>query len=329
MTTAIDERVAAPAGPVAGPRWPGPEPGVAAPGPADPRVPPGPMTSGPARHSVARWALVTIAVLSFASVVHLVAISPLQQRAAQARLRSDFQDQLAAGTAPIGPILAPDLKGKRHYLAVGAPIALIDIPAIGLHQVVVEGTAGGTLVAGPGHLRSTVFPGGAGTSVLLGRSSAYGGPFARLGRLHRGDAITVTTGVGKTRFHVLRVRRAGTRFRSSSTTHARLLLATATGSSFVPSGVLWVDAEAAGAPLAAEAPVVTSTPPAERPLGTDASTAWALLLWLQVLAVALVATVWVARHRSRSHAWILGSAPVLAAGFFVADQAIRLLPNLL
>ncbi|MFD1273890.1 sortase domain-bontaining protein [Streptomyces kaempferi] len=67
---------------------------------------------------------------------------------------------------------------QGDLLAPGTPVALIDIPAAHLHQVVLEGTDSGVLTDGPGHRRDTPLPGQSGTSVLMGRAAAYGGPSA-------------------------------------------------------------------------------------------------------------------------------------------------------
>ena len=50
--------------------------------------------------------------------------------------------------SPLGPIVP-----------VGDPVALLTIPSIGLEQVVVEGTASGDTLVGPGHRRDTPLPG--------------------------------------------------------------------------------------------------------------------------------------------------------------------------
>ena len=89
---------------------------------------------------------------------------------------------------------APWIGGK---IPAGAPVALINAPAAGLHRVVVvEGTSAGDLLAGPGHLPNTVLPGQAGNSVLLGRAATAGAPFAHVADLRAHDVVTVRTGQG-------------------------------------------------------------------------------------------------------------------------------------
>jgi hypothetical protein len=286
---------------------------------------PEPATTGRADlRSIVRSGLVVLAVLSLGIVVQLAVLSPLEYRSAQVSLLNTFRTQLALGTAPLGPV-GPD----HHLLPLGTPMALITIPSIGVRAVVLEGTTASVLAKGPGHYRNTVFPGGAGTSVLLGRSAAYGGPFGSIARLRRGQVITVVTQVGTSRFTVVRVRPAGARVVPPKPGTARLTLGTGSGPAYAPSGVVWVDAAKIGTPLAASAVPALQLLPGEQPLATDTSTLWALLLWLEVLAALLVGAVWAWRRWGRAQAWIVFAAPMLLVWTFVADQVTRLLPNLL
>jgi LPXTG-site transpeptidase (sortase) family protein len=274
--------------------------------------------------SVARGALVVLAVLSIGMVIQLVVVSRLEYRSSQVALLNTFRTQLALGTAPLGPI-GPD----HHLLPLATPIALITIPSIGVRAVVLEGTTASVLAKGPGHFRNTVFPGGAGTSVLLGRAAAYGGPFGRIGDLKRGQLITVVTQVGTSRYRVVRVRPAGARVRPAAAGTARLTLGTAAGTPYAPSGLLWVDADMVGTPLAASSASTIQLVPGEEPMAVDTSTLWALFLWLEALAALLAGAVWAWRRWGKAQTWIAFAAPMLLVWTFIAEQVARLLPNLL
>jgi sortase A len=274
--------------------------------------------------AVVRPALIVVAVLAFGLVLQLTVVSSLAHRSAQASLYNQLRTELALGTAPLGPV---DPQG--HAIAPGTPIALITIPSIGVKQVVVEGTTSPALAKGPGHLRSTVFPGGSGTSVIFGRAAAYGGPFGRIPGLQKGDRVTVVTGVGTSVFRVVDVRHAGGKVKVAPAGTSRLTLGTASGSVYVPSGVTYVDAAKVGKPLAAQSPLVTAVLPSERPFGIDTSTLWALLLWLEAFALVLAGAVWTWRRQGHAQAWIVFTAPFLLVWMFIADQITRILPNLL
>jgi LPXTG-site transpeptidase (sortase) family protein len=213
-------------------------------------------------------------------------------------------------------------------LAVGTPIAVLRIPDLGLKEVVGEGTTSGVLQSGPGHLRSTVFPGGAGTSVVFGRAAAYGGPFGGIAGLRTGARIIVTTGVGSRTFRVVSVRHAGDKIPVLKTKRARLTLVTATGPKFFPTGTVSVDADSTKAALPARAPAIRTVPASEQPLGIDTSTVWALVLWLEALAVVVFLGIWIWHRRSPAHAWLLCLAPLLFVATQVCRQLTLLIPNL-
>jgi LPXTG-site transpeptidase (sortase) family protein len=273
---------------------------------------------------VVRTSLIVLAVLAIGLVLQLTWISGLEQRSAQISLFNQFRSELALGTAPTGPV-----DPNNKLLVPGTPIALLTIPSIGVRQVVVEGTSGSDLTKGPGHLRNTVFPGGTGTSVIYGRAHSYSGPFGHIGSLQPGARITVITGVGTSVFKVVEVREAGGKVRPVAAGRSRLTLGTASGPGFAPSGLLLVDADKVGKPLAADNPALSTVPASELPLGTDTSTLWALFFWLEALVILLAGAVWTWRRRGRAQAWIVFSAPMVVVWLFAANQVARLLPNLL
>ena len=133
-------------------------------------------------------------------------------------------------------------------MPVGDPVALLTIPQVGLEQVVVEGTASGDLLAGPGHRRDTPLPGQLGTSVVYGRGATYGAPFGRLDEVLPGDEVEVVGAQGSLTFRVISVRTAGDPVPPpAEESHARLTLVTARGDGawggLAPGETLYVDAE--------------------------------------------------------------------------------------
>jgi sortase (surface protein transpeptidase) len=279
------------------------------------------------RLRLVRAALLLLAIVAGSLVVQLVVVSGVQHRAAQQQLFNSFRLQLAEGTAPVGPV---DFEGR--LIAPGSPVAFLEIPRLGVSEVVVSGTASGSTFAGPGHRRDTPLPGVAGTSVLLGRGSAYGGPFGRLDELESGDLVRVTTGQGVFEFDVLGVRREGDPVPPlPSPDDARLLLMTTHGGSFLPSGVLRVDAEATTPAVGGAAPLFTAAtlPTSEQPMAADTSTMWALVLWLEGLVLAVLGFVWAWFRWSRAKAWVVFLPLIVVVGLATSQQAARLLPNML
>lgn len=287
----------------------------------------GPLPALSPRLRLARATLVLVAVVAGSLILQLVVVSGVQHRATQQQLFDSFRLQLAEGTAAVGPL---DAEGR--VLAVGTPVAYLEIPRLGLTEVVVSGTSSGATFDGPGHRRDTPLPGVAGTSVLLGRGSAYGAPFGGLADLVPGDLVRVTTGQGTFEFEVLGLRREGDPVPPlPAPDEARLLLMTTDGGAFVPSGVLRVDAEATTPAVGGSAPLFTPStlPAAEQPMAADTSTLWALVLWLEALVVVLLGFVWAWFRWSRAKAWVVFLPLLVVVGLATSQQVARLLPNLL
>jgi sortase A len=267
-----------------------------------------------------------LAVVGLFFLVHIGLIGAVQHDRDQAAKYAELRDQLALSTAPVGPV-----GDDGQPLAPGTPVALLEIPSLGLSEVVGEGTNAGVLMSGPGHRRDTVLPGQAGASVIAGRRAAYGGPFASVGLLRGGDQIVVTTGQGRNVYRVLGVRRAGDPLPDPPAKgKGRLTLMTADGPPFLPTDVVRVDAELTSPAQESGGRLPSDALPAgEETLAGDYSTLIPLVLWGQLLVAAAVACVWV-RHRVGGwQAWVIGVPVLIAVGAQVADQAAALLPNLL
>ncbi len=120
----------------------------------------------------------------------------LGQARSQDRLTRSFTDTLGAGpqAATSGPLpVAP----------TGDAVAIVDIPKIGVHQAVVEGTGVADLRKGPGHYPSTSLPGEAGNVAIAGHRTTYGAPFGQLDDLSVGDVVRLVTRRGRFRYEVV------------------------------------------------------------------------------------------------------------------------------
>jgi sortase A len=283
-----------------------------------------PPPLGP-RAQVARAAFVIVFALAFTMLLQLVLVSRLQHSARQERLFSSLRAQLAAGTAPIGPI---DAEGD--LLAIGTPIAHIVIPSIGVDEVIVEGTSASALLDGPGHRRNSPFPGQEGISFLFGRQASFGGPFKNISDLDQGDAITVTTGQGIFEYVVFGVRLEGDPIPPNPTGGAsRLVLVSSDGTAFMPSSVVRVDADLVGQSAVAPPRPTIQLAANEEVLAGDTSTIGALALWLIVLIALGCALTWSWHRWGRAQTWIVFAPPLVLVGLAASAQVIRLLPNLL
>lgn len=277
-----------------------------------------------------RWisgtAMTILGALLVGFVFSVSLVGAVQHARAQTVAYATLRNTLANATTPVGQV---DSNGVLNHL--GVPVSLLQIPAIHLNEVVLEGTTPSVLMNGAGHRRDSVMPGQAGISVIFGRRAAFGGPFAGIASLKVGTEFSVTTGQGVMNFKVVNVRRAGAKVTLPLAGQARLVLVTAEGPAYVPSGLLYVDADLVGKVAATPAPLFgsNSLPAAEQALGTDPGAWVAIVLWGQLLLAAALAFVWAQRRWGKWQTWIVGVPLLLALSLLVATQAAQLLPNLL
>jgi sortase A len=274
---------------------------------------------------VAGIALCSLAVAAFCFVAEVTVIGRFEQSHKQQLEYDTLRYDLANAIAPIGP---QDYLGNP--LASGTPVALLDIPEIGLSQVVDQGTASGVLEAGPGHERDTVMPGQAGNCVIMGRDATYGGPFRYLDQLQPDDTFTVTTGQGVATYRVLDVRTVGDPEPAAAPAGTgRLTLITAGGPAYAPSDVIHVDAELLSPVQPNPGGLLPEIGSAEQARAGDPGALPQIFLWIQLLVLATACVFWARYRWGRAQAWLVG-APVLAVlGLTLADQIARLLPNIL
>jgi sortase A len=261
-------------------------------------------------------------------LLQMLLLGGISETRAQHLLYGEYRTELATETAPSGAL---DYDNKP--VVEGSPVALMTIPALRVSDVVVDGTASGDLLDGPGHLRTTPLPGNVGTSLVMGRSTTYGAPFAHITSLRRGDQINVVGAQGAVSYTVKDVRHAGDPIppTPTSATSGRLILATADGSGFLsvlrPADVVYVDADTPKA--YPSGPVYPSVPNAEKAMQHDPS-AWPLLVLLLAFVAALVLVVSIARrHLQAALVWLVAAPVAIALAWAVTDQVMRLLPNLM
>ena len=294
-----------------------------------------------ARLAVRVLTLVSVGVLGFAA--YLLVLTPIEQDANQDVLYSRLRGPIAEAVPPYAgaarssdgvderevPPIYDD--GEDTLIPAGAPIAVLTIPRLGLNEVVVEGTSSGDLENGPGHRRDTVLPGQKGVSLLYGKSMTFGGPFEHIDELRRGDRFTVVTFQGTFTYTVEGVRRDGDPLPDLTPVTkggSRLTMVTATGSNpFQPENTVFVDALLRGRPQpAAVHPAIV--PPEEKSLAADRPALLDLVLWAQVLVLAVLAMAWAKVRWGRWQTHLVGLPVVLAVLWYVYESAARLLPNL-
>jgi sortase A len=287
-----------------------------------------PAPVGPARQ-IAGTMFTILAVTLIGFAVWLSFGSRLYFDRVQYESYESFRVPLANGYAPTGPT---NPFNPNQLVPLGTPVALLEIPALRLQDVVLEGTSGQVLEGGPGHLRDTVLPGQQGVSVILGRRAAYGAPFAGLGSLGPGDGITVVTQEGLAKYRVIDIRRAGSPLPPPlAAGSGRLILVTADGAPFDPTGEVYVDADLVSQPLTTVPPVLTpaTLPSDENAMSTDPSAWVPLVLWGQLMLLVAAAIAWLSHAWGRWQTWLVAVPVLTYLAIMLADQVTRLLPNIL
>lgn len=279
------------------------------------------------RDQAIRGLLIVLSALLLALALNVMVVGQLRHLVAQQQLSDTFREQLEEGIAPVSEgdfndVLLPD----------GAPVGIIEIPRLGVREVIVEGTDSETTQFGPGHRRDTSLPGQAGVSVIMGRAAGYGGPFGRIQELAPGDRFTIITGQGEHDFEVIGLRYAGDPSPPRlGAGESRVILTTARGVPYAPSGIARVDAELVSEtqPAGARQTRFATLPASDLEMKGDTSMAWALVFALQFLILVEIAAVWAYRTVGPRRTWIVFVPLTFLAGLWVTGEIVRLLPNLL
>jgi sortase A len=293
----------------------------AAPAPAD--------SSAPAREKLG-WPRVTALVAIWTAVAFaclllvLYFLEPYFQQNTQRHLLERYRVQVTHSANQANGLQGVEVAKKP--VAIGAPMAILEIPKIHLRQVVVEGASSEQTQGGPGHVRGTAGPGQKGNTVFVARRATFGGPFGRLGSLHRGDRILVTTTQGQSVFQVTTVRKQSDPASLEGPTEGnRLTLMTSA------SAAPWNDSRAQVVLAELRTVPFQKTPQgssAGRASGTsgDASAWWMLGLVTIGYLFAIGAAVFAYRRASSRAAYLLTAAPLIAFTVLFAEYLSRLLP---
>lgn len=273
---------------------------------------------------------------------------------AQNRLESEFATQLAqadtdttTSTIPDSSVPAPPATAPIDLPAPdpGDPIGRIEIPAIGVDYISLQGVDLKWLKEGPGHFPQTPLPGQPGNVALAGHRTTYAAPFNRLDELQPGDEITFETLQGRFTYRVdaheteigqppsghFIVKPTEVGILDQDGTNKVTLVACNPKYSARERIVVTATLES---PPAAATPLpenddgsqVTTDATADALAGGDGSARVPAVLW-SALALAIWFGTWfVARHWRRIPAYVIG-VPIFAVVLFVAYENIaRLLP---
>ncbi len=254
----------------------------------------------------------------------------LRQETHNEQIRHALAEEAALDKLPTGPpVPAPRSAGPPE----GNPVGYIRIPAIGINQVVVEGTNAPDLRKGPGHYLGTPLPGQAGNAAVAGHRTTYGHPFYNLDSVKVGDPIVVTTLQGifvydATKSFVVSPSDTGV----INNAFADLLTLTTCNPRFSASTRLVVRAKLVHSQLFPNSGLPAATPhagPTSGDLAGGSDLQFAETLLWGFLTVVLGTGILYAAYRFRSRRWVIygaGTAGMLVLLWFFFGAISPLLP---
>lgn len=266
---------------------------------------------------LAGFALVGLAGLLVLFLLYLLAFTPLTAGRNQQRLA----DSLKGSPLTVYKLV------NGHIPAEGSTVGAIQIPAIGVDQVVVSGTSAADLMNGPGLMPGSALPGSAGNAVIAGRRVTFGGPFGAIGSLRKGAIIHVVDGAGAFTYTVTRVHEVaiGEKDVILPTADNRLTLVTS-NSSLVTSGRLVVQGKLVGRPTVVPDSTV-AVPTYDLGLSGDPAAGGLVVLWAFLTLVVLVGAAFAVWRLRKPWLIYLFAAPVIImCGLFACESLARALP---
>jgi sortase A len=295
--------------------------------------------------------LIAAGILLLLFVAYQLWGTGLRTAQVQDRLEDDFRRTLETTSTTTTPTTAPSdpsANTSRPPSTVpalaegevpdpGHAVGRIEIPAIGLDWIFVEGVTSADLKKGPGHYPDTPLPGQAGNAALAGHRTTYGAPFNRIDELTAGDEILITTVQGRFRYQV-----AERLIVDPSQVEVLLpipgrntLTLTSCHPKYSARQRIIVRADLRGEP--APAPPVAPddvTDPSKSPrpsldepsLSGEEVGRWPAVLWAAVAAAIWLAAWVLGRRWRRWPAYALGTGPFLVVLFLFFENVSRLLP---
>lgn len=154
--------------------------------------------------------LITLGLLMFLFVGYQLWGTGIEEAQSQNKLENRFTEIAVTTTSPPStstsvapsitepPVTTTLAPPEPIVIKEGDPIAIIEMPTIGVSKYVVAGVQTADLKKGPGHYPGTPFPGELGNASIAGHRTTYGEPFRHLDDLNIGDPIIITDLLGRT-----------------------------------------------------------------------------------------------------------------------------------
>ena len=151
--------------------------------------------------------LIVLGLLMFLFVGYQLWGTGIEEAQSQNSLENRFSEIAVTTTAPPPTSISPSVAEpavtttlappEPIVIKEGDPMAIIELPTIGVSKFVVAGVETADLKKGPGHYPGTPFPGELGNASIAGHRTTYGEPFRHLDDLNIGDPIIITDLLGR------------------------------------------------------------------------------------------------------------------------------------
>ncbi|MFZ0668237.1 MAG: sortase [Acidimicrobiales bacterium] len=213
----------------------------------------------------------------------------------------------------------------------GAPVAVLNIPVLGVHQAVVNGTSSADLQMGPGLAEASggkfIVPGEPGNTVIAGRRVSFGGAFRGISSLQPGDTIQVIDGAGDFSYSVTNVETISQGTISTPRYGRSWLVLVTSNSAWLPTGrsvvVARLDGQPVGSGKASRAVTIPSF------VGDNAAGILAALWAIAFIFILGFMMFSIRKWRQPWVSWLLASPLLLACGLFACETLARCLPSTL
>lgn len=283
--------------------------------------------------------LITVGVLILLFAVYLLWGTGIYTSQQQHHLRQQFDAALHRVSTTTTTTTPADVLGpttttappSNASLAAGSAVARIQIPKIGLDDIVVSGVGVDDLRKGPGHYPQTPLPGQEGNAAIAGHRTTYDHPFGDIDQLASGDEIMVQTLQGTFTYRVysqLVVDPSDVAVLAPDPGRPATLTLTTCNPKYSAAQRLVV--KAALDPQTKPFPAPPHLPPPAKltSLGLSGDSGSLLPAVLTGLIAAAVGGLWwlIFHRHPRWTTWLIGVLPFLVALFFFFQYLERVLP---
>jgi sortase A len=266
-----------------------------------------------------------VAVAGIALVIYQV--GPMIQQRQQDSLLKEYKGKVRQAAFASEGLQRPASKTDEKPPDPGSPVGVMEIGALKVQAVVVEGMTPSETAKGPGHVPGTAGLGQPSNAVVVARRNSYGAPFKELESLQQGDRILVTTTQGQSVYKVssTAVRPLNDKVYDTSEDDRLTLVTSASRAPWNDAEAFVVVAKMQGLPFA---PTAQGARTDNQISLRDTGDVWPVVV-LVMLGYGLVIGLSVLLYRSLQFrvAYLLSLAPIVALTVITGETLSRVVPS--